>query len=603
MNCKKVFQFKIKNMQEIPDFSFSGLFNNIIKMNQRVVNNYLKNFSGYHHDLRDIGHTYFDFVTKLCVKPFEMIKVSYFYMEYLKNQQAIWKEIFIEHKQNGNSLGDLFNNGDKRFIDSEWCKYSYFNFLKENHLLLEKLSLQIIDEVEIDDKMRKKLEFYTEQYMSAFSPSNFLFTNPEALKLALETKGKSLWYGFNYLVNDLENGKITQTDDSAFEVGENLAITPGTVVYENELMQLIQYTPSTKKVLETPLLIIPPWINKYYVLDLQPKNSLVKYLVDNGIAVFMISWRNPSSEMGKVRFDDYVTKGALNAIEIANKISGSKKVNTLGYCLGGTLLSVACSILSTNQKENPISSASFLASMIDFADIGPMGDIIDKALISKLERGELMHNGILNGVDMEIAFNLIRPNDLIWNYVVSNYLKGIKPTAFDVMYWTNDNTNLPAAMYVYYMRYMILENKLSRKNALTINSTPIDIGKIDIPVFVIGLKEDTISPAVTTFTTTELVSGAVEFILGDSGHVMGAINPPMKKKYGYSINGTLGKGFEEWQKTAKHFEGSWWTAWMERLVKLSGKEISATTNLGNKEFKPIETAPGRYVKEKCLLIS
>ena len=586
-------------MQEIPNFSFSALLSNIIKMNQRVVNNYLKNFSGYHHDLRDIGHTYLDLVTKLCVKPSEMIKVSHFYMEYLKNQQAIWKNIFIEQKQNESSLGDSFVKEDKRFSDIEWTKHPYFNFLKENYLLLEKLSLQIIDEVEIDDKIRKKLEFYSEQYMALFSPSNYLFTNPEVLKLAIQTKGKSLWDGFNYLVQDLEKGKVTQTDYSAFELGKNLAITPGTIVYENDLMQLIQYKPSTNKVFEKPLLIIPPWINKYYVLDLQPKNSFVKFLVESGITVFMISWRNPKSEMGKVTFDDYVTKGALNAIETTNKICGSKKLNTLGYCLGGTLLSVACAILSTNQKENPVNSSSFLASMIDFADIGPMGDIIDKALISKLERGELMHNGILNGADMETAFNLIRPNDLIWNYVVSNYLKGIKPTAFDVMYWTNDNTNLPADMYVYYMRYMIFENKLSRKNALTINNTLIDIGKINIPVFVIGLKEDTISPAVTTFTTTELVSGPVEFILGGSGHVMGAINPPVKNKYGYQLNGTSGKGFEEWKRTAKHFEGSWWTAWLERLTKLSGKEIASPIKSGNENFNAIESAPGRYVKEKC----
>lgn len=586
-------------MQEIPDFSFSSLFSTIIKMNQSVANNYLKNFSGYHHDLRDIGRTYFDFMTKLVVKPSEIMKMSNFYLDYLKNQEAIWKKIFFDQKQIESASEDFSNKGDKRFRDSEWTKYPYFNFLKENHLLLEKLSLQIINEVELDDKGRKKLDFYSEQYMSLFSPSNFLFTNPEVLKLALETKGKSLWDGLNYLVNDLEKGKITQTDDAAFKVGKNLAITPGTVIYENELMQLIQYTPTTKKVFETPLVIVPPWINKYYVLDLQPKNSLVKFLVESGITVFMISWRNTKPEMGKVTFDDYVAKGALRAIETATKISGSKKVNTFGYCLGGTLLSIACSILSTNQKENPVNSATFLASMIDFSDIGPMGDIIDKALISKLERGELMHDGILNGADMETAFNLIRPNDLIWNYVVSNYLKGIKPSAFDVMYWTNDNTNLPAAMYVYYMRYMIFENKLSRKNALTINNTRIDIGKIKIPVFVIGLKEDTISPAVTAFTTTELVSGPVEFILGDSGHVMGAINPPTKKKYGYSLDGTLGKGFEEWQKTAKHLDGSWWTAWIERLSKMSGKEIIAPKKAGNETFKAIEAAPGSYVKEKC----
>lgn len=584
-------------MQEIPEFNLGNLFNNIIKMNQRVTHNYLKNFSGYHHDLRDIASTYFDLATKLYVKPAEIIKVSKFYMDYLTDQQTIWKKIFLQ--QHGHSEAEQSMKEDKRFSNSEWAKNPYFNFLKENHLLLEKLSLQIIDEVEIDYKIRKKLGFYSEQYLSLFSPSNFLFTNPEVLKLAIDTNGKSLWDGFNYLVSDLEKGKITQTDYSAFEVGKNLAITPGTVVYENELIQLIQYTPTTKKVFETSLLILPPWINKYYVLDLQPKNSFVKFLVESGVTVFMISWRNPTAEMGKVTFDDYVTKGALSAIETANKISGSKKINTLGYCLGGTLLSVASSILATNKKENPINSVTFLASMIDFSDIGPMGDIIDKALISKLERGELMHNGILNGADMETAFNLIRPNDLIWNYVVSNYLKGIKPTAFDVMYWTNDNTNLPAAMYVYYMRYMIFENKLSRKNALTINNTPIDIGEINVPVFVIGLREDSISPAITTFTTTELVSGQVEFILGNSGHVMGAINPPSKNKYGYSLGGFLGKGFEEWKKTAKQFDGSWWTVWIERLTKLSGKEVAAPTKAGNQTFKGIEPSPGRFVKEKC----
>ncbi|MFO0478725.1 MAG: PHA/PHB synthase family protein [Bacteroidota bacterium] len=505
----------------------------------------------------------------------------------------------MEEKPKKNSQNEILIKGDKRFINEDWTKHPYYYFLKENHLLLEKLSLQIIDEVEVDDRIRKKLDFYSEQYMSLFSPSNYFFTNPEVLKLAIETKGKSIWDGFNYLVEDLKKGKITQTDESAFELGKNLAITPGTIVYENDLIQLIQYTPTTKKVFETSLLIIPPWINKYYVLDLQPKNSFVKFLFEQGITVFMISWRNPKPQMGKLTFGDYVNKGALKAIDTVYKIAGSKKINTLGYCLGGTLLSIAGAILSKNQIENPIHSTTFLASMVDFTNIGPMGDIIDKALISKLERGELMHDGILNGADMETAFNLIRPNDLIWNYVISNYLKGIKPSAFDMMYWTNDNTNLPTAMYVYYMRYMILENKLSRKNALTISNTPIDIGKIDIPVIVIGFKEDSISPAITAFTTTELVSGSVEFILGGSGHVMGAINPPSKNKYGYWLDGTLGKGFKEWKKTSKHFEGSWWTPWMERLKKRSGKEIAAPSKAGNNIFKEIEPAPGRYVKEKC----
>jgi polyhydroxyalkanoate synthase subunit PhaC len=283
---------------------------------------------------------------------------------------------------------------------------------------------------------------------------------------------------------------------------------------------------------------------------------------------------------------------------VAQAISGSKKVNTLGYCMGGTLLSVAAAILSERQKENPINSVTFLGSMIDFSDIGPMGDVVNDALIQKLERGELLHDGIMDGADMETAFNLIQANNLIWNYVVNNYLEGKKPTAFDILYWTNDNTNLPGDMYKFYMRNMVFENKLSRKNALIICNKRIDIGKIDVPVLVIGFIRDIISPAVTAFTTTELVNGPVEFILGGSGHVAGAINPPARNKYGYYLNGKLGSGFEEWKKTAKYFEGSWWTPWIERLIKLSGKEISAPVKAGNEKFKTIEAAPGRYVQER-----
>lgn len=585
-------------MKDVPLFNLNNFYTTLLKMSQSVTTNYLKNFSGYHNDNRDIATTYFEFFNKLIIKPSEIIKVSHFYFNYLKQQHILIKNLFSNYETKKNSELES-PQVDKRFFDTEWDKHSYFNFLKQNHLLLEKLVLQIVDEVEVNDKTRKKLDFYSKQYISAFSPSNFLFTNPEVIKLALETNGKSLWDGFNNLADDLVKGKISQTDETAFVVGENLATTKGSVVFENELIQLIQYAPVTKKVFDTPLLIIPPWINKYYVLDLQPKNSFVKYLVEQGITVFMISWRNPKLAINNFTFDDYVANGALKSIETILAISKTKKVNTLGYCLGGTLLSIASAILSLNKKDNPITSATFLASMIDFTDIGPMGDIIDKALVSKLERGELTQNGILNGADMETAFNLIRPNDLIWNYVINNYLKGIKPTVFDVMYWTNDNANLSAKMYVYYMRYMILENKLSNKNALTINNTSIDISKIEIPVFIIGLKEDTISPAITAFKTTELVSGHVEFILGDSGHVMGAINHPLKNKYGYALNGILGKGFEEWKKTSQHFDGSWWTPWIERLLKLSGKEVSAPLELGSEEFKVIESAPGRYVKEKC----
>ncbi len=579
--------------------SINQLMNSMVHANQRIAQNYLKNASGYHHDVRDIGITYTKFFSKVVVHPISIFKIYELQLGYLANQQKIWQHVFLLSETSLNLPIIEPKKGDKRFYSADWTDHKWFNFIKQHYLLYSKLLCQIINEIEVDVKNRKKLDFYTGQYMSAFSPTNFLFTNPDALKLAIETNGKSLLDGIDNLVKDLDKGRVTQVDDKAFEVGKNLAITPGYVIYENDLMQLIQYIPVTKKQYGIPLLIVPPWINKFYILDLQQKNSFVNFLIEQGISVYMISWRNPNSGMGHISLEDYVEKGALKAIEVVKDVSNSDKVNVLGYCLGGTLLSIACAILSANQKEISVNSATFLAAMVDFSDIGPMGDVVDCALIRKLERGELLHNGVLNGHDMETAFNLIRPNDLIWSYVVNNYLNGKKPSAFDVIYWTNDNTNLPADMYIYYMKHIILENKLSRKHALHICNTPIDIGKIKFPVIVIGFKDDTISPAATVFTTSELVDGHVEFILGGSGHVMGVVNPPALNKYGYYLNGKLGNGFDEWKKTSQYHEGSWWTVYINRLLALSGNEIESSDKIGNSNYPHIEAAPGRFVMEKC----
>ncbi|MCX6295554.1 MAG: class I poly(R)-hydroxyalkanoic acid synthase [Bacteroidetes bacterium] len=587
------------------DNELQELIEDVTKASKKITQNCFENLTGYFHDERDIEKTYAYFLTKLFENPSEMEKVQDTYFGYLKNQQALWQQI-IEHQVDGKKEYKPIitpDKGDRRFSAAEWNDAPhYFDFLKQNYLLFSKMANEIIDTVEIDDKMKKKLNFYNKHYIDAFSPSNFFATNPEAIKLAQETKGQSIKDGLKNFLKDIDKGRISQTNEEGFVIGENIAITKGSVIYENELIQLIQYTPSTPKVNELPLLIIPPWINKFYILDLQEKNSFVKFLVDKGLTVFMISWINPTPKMGHLSFDNYVEMGAIKAIETAQSITGAKKVNVLGYCLGGTLLGASIPVLLGKYKkaDNPVNTASFLAAMIDFSDVGPMGDVIDQALVRKLERGELLHQGVMHGHDMERAFNLIRANDLIWSYVVNNYLKGNQPTTFDVLFWTNDNTNLPANMYIYYLRNMVLENKLSRKNALRICNTPIDIGKIDVPSFIIGLKDDHISPCHTVFTTTELVSGPVEFILGGSGHVMGAANPPSKNKYGYYIDGKLNNGFEEWEKTAKFHEGSWWTPWTEKILKQSGKLIPAPKQLGNGKNKIIESAPGRYVKEKCL---
>jgi polyhydroxyalkanoate synthase len=564
------------------------------KMMEKTITDAPSSFS----DNMELALQYSNLFSEIASNPGNTAKAQSLYVDFIKKQQDLWKSML--ERQAGKETTPVIMPAadDKRFKAAEWNETPYFDFIKQSYLLVSEMLGNIVESVDIDDKTKRKLSFYTKQYIDSFSPTNFLATNPEALKLAQETKGQSITDGLKNFLEDVAQGRITQTDVTAFKLGENLAITEGDVVYENELIQLIQYKPSTKTVNEIPVLVIPPWINKYYILDLKPENSYVKYIVDQGFTTFLISWKNPTKELGNLGFEDYVEKAALKAAEVMKDITKAKKVHAVGYCLGGTLLSIALSIAYA-RKNVPFETATFLATMIDFSDIGPMGDIIDEALVKKIENGELKEQNLMRGKVMGSAFNLIRSNDLIWNYVANSYLKGKKPAPFDVLYWNGDNTNLPANMYGYYLRHMLFENKLSRKNALRICDTPVDIGRLELPVFVVGASEDHISPPQTTFTTTELVSGPVEYVLGGSGHVMGVVNPPFKKKYGYYKDGEMNKGFEEWKKTAKQHEGSWWTPWTAWLKKQSGKEIPAPTKAGNAKYKSIEPAPGSYVKEPC----
>ena len=579
------------------------------KIGEQLMQDYMKSVAaGVKNDgLKDVFETYSEFTSQLIENPASNSKVQDLFKTFVSNQHELWKRILDRQLGLTKTYEPIIKpaDTDKRFKAPEWDQAPYyFDFIKQNYLLVSKLMTEVVTVVDMPTSSKKKLAFYTQQYLDALAPSNFAITNPEVLKLAQETNGASLIDGFKNFLTDFEKGGITQTDMSAFTPGKNLAITPGEVVFENELMQLIQYKSTTPQVYEKPLLVIPPWINKYYILDLRPENSFVKYVVDQGFTTFLISWKNPTTEGGaaEITFDHYVEKAAIKAIEIIQSITGATKVNTVGYCLGGTLLGASLAVLgkTKSKAESPINTATFLAAMIDFSDVGPMGDIIDEKLVKTLEEGDIVKNGIMSGHDMEYAFNFIRANDLVWSFVVNSYLKGKAPAPFDVMYWTNDSTNLPAKMYLFYLRHMVFENKLSRKNALRICNTPIDIGKIDVPTFVIGLVEDHIAPAITAFTTTELVSGPVEFILGESGHVMGVVNPPTKKKYGYYVDGELEHGFQHWKDTAKYTKDSWWTIWTDKLGKKSGKLVPAPKKIGNAEFKAIEPAPGRYVLEKNL---
>lgn len=582
-----------------PEDDINDVIEESFRASQRIARNYFENISGYQHDLRDMATTFTVFVSKVWIDPQEVFKMQACYMDYLLKQQQLFTTAFTRSDPDTGPPNIVQPSPeDKRFKAPEWNEQPLFAFIKQNYLLATDLTRNLIRTVDIEEKQKRKILFYVNQYLDALSPSNFPGTNPEVIKLTTETKGENFRSGFRNLLADIKNGRISQTDHSAYEVGKNLATTPGDVIYQNELIQLIQYQPSGKEVYENPLLIIPPWINKYYIFDLQPENSFVRFLVDKGHTVFIISWKNPDPSMHETSFDDYVAKGILKASEVIQSVANGKKINMLGYCLGGTLLGVALAVMHA-RKNVPVESATFLATMLDFSDVGPMGDVIDHALVRKLERGELQRQGVMHGHDMEKAFNLIRANDLVWYFVINNYLKGNTPRPFDVLYWTNDNTNLPAKMYSYYLRQMVLENKLSRKNALRICDAPIDLAQIKTPAFVFATREDHISPAKTVFTTTDLLSGPVEFMLGDSGHVLGVANPPSRKKYGYSRFGKTGAGFEAWKESAQYFTESWWIPWSEWLSEHSGGKVKAPQARGNKEYAAIEPAPGSYVMERC----
>jgi polyhydroxyalkanoate synthase subunit PhaC len=488
------------------------------------------------------------------------------------------------------------NPNDRRFADPEWQTNPVFDYLKQSYLLASNMLMDMATSMDLDDQNQKKLNFYTKYFIDAMSPANFAATNPEVMRLATETKGQSLIDGLKNLLTDMEKGRISQTDESAFEVGKNLAITPGGVVYENALMQLIQYTPTTETVSDRPLLIVPPYINKYYILDLQPKNSFIKYAVDQGNTVFVISWVNPDQELTEIQWDDYLKSGVFKALEVIQAITCSDQINTCSWCIGGTLLATALAVLH-DKPDNPIASATYFTSMLDFSEPGELGVFIDEMQQAQRE-SVLEQKGILSGKDLATAFSMIRANDLIWSYVVNNYLKGQSPTPFDILYWNSDSTNLPANMYKYYIRNMYMENNLIKPNALTMCDVPIDLGNIKTPSFFLSTIDDHIAPWQTTFSGAQLIAGPVEFVLGASGHIAGVINPPAKKKRSYWINGVMEKGAAHWLETAQSHPGSWWPYWDEWLKKQGGSQIEAPTTLGNPDYPVIEPAPGRYVKKR-----
>ena len=491
--------------------------------------------------------------------------------------------------------------GDKRFKDDAWSEDAVYDFIKQSYLLTSGWIYDTVRDVDgLDPKTREKVDFYTRQYVDALSPTNFAPTNPKVMRATVESRGENLVKGFENLLRDLESGKgqlrISMTDTDAFTLGENIAVSPGKVVYQNDLMQLIQYAPSTKKVARRPLLIVPPWINKFYVLDLQPRNSLIKWAVDQGHTVFVISWVNPDATKAHKRFDDYMLEGPLAALSAIEQATGEREVNLVGYCIGGTLS--ACTLAYMAAKDDDrVASATFLTTMTDFAEPGELGVFIDDEQLDKLE-DHMNEIGFLEGSHMSQVFNMMRDNDLIWSFVVNNYLLGREPMAFDLLYWNSDNTRMPAMMHGFYLREMYLNNKLKDPGALALGGVPIDLTKIKVPVYMLSTAEDHIAPWRSTYAATQFYTGPKKFVLSASGHIAGVVNPPVANKYCYWTNRALPDDPDEWMSGATQHDGSWWTDWQKWAKRHAGGMVAARKP-GGGSLTAIEDAPGAYVKARA----
>ncbi len=526
----------------------------------------------------------------------EMLRMQQAFAE---KHAALWSSML------GRKPGDVVEPvvnveaGDRRFSAPEWSESPVFDYVRQAYLLNAGLLKDISDALPIEDgRAKSRMQFLTRQYIEALAPTNFAATNPEFIKTALETKGESISSGLRNLLGDLEKGRISMTDEAAFEVGRNLALTPGAVIFENELMQLIQYAPLTEKVAQAPLLIVPPCINKFYIMDLQPANSLVRFIVEQGFTVFLVSWKNPRAESdGHYGWDDYLEHGPLKALEVVRAVTRVKKPNVLGFCVGGTLLSSALAVARA-RGEDPVASLTLMTTLLDFADAGELGCLVDEASVAAREAA-IGKGGVLRGQELANVFSSLRANDLIWQYVVGNYLKGNKPQPFDLLYWNSDSTNLPGPFLAWYLRNMYLENNLRVPGKLKMLGEKVDLGKLDMPAYLMAAREDHIVPWKSAYLARNLLGGETTFALGASGHIAGAINPASKNRRSYWTASVKPTDPEEWLEQAEEHKGSWWLHWIEWLGGHGGKQVAARGRLGSTKYEPIEPAPGRYVKERA----
>ncbi len=518
----------------------------------------------------------------------DQAKLATIQQEYLKDLASLW-----------NSGLEVQLPKDRRFAGEAWASNPMAAFSAALYLLNARTLMAMAEAVDADPKTKARVSFAVQQWIDASAPSNFLALNAEAQKKAIDTKGESIAKGIQNLLKDMQQGYVSMTDMNAFEVGKNVATTEGSVVFENEFFQLLEYKPLTAKVHERPFLFVPPSINKYYILDLQPENSLIRYAVEQGMRTFVVSWRNPDQSCAKQTWDDYIEQAVIKAIEVTREITGAESINALGFCVGGTMLGTALAVLAA-RGEKPVNSATFLTTMLDFSDTGVLDIFIDEAMV-KLRELQFAQGGLLPGRDLATTFSFLRPNDLVWNYVVGNYLKGETPPPFDLLYWNSDSTNLPGPYYAWYLRNTYLENRLCQPGATTVCGEKIDLSKVDIPVYLYGSREDHIVPIGAAYASTQHLPGPKRFVMGASGHIAGVINPASKGKRSHWIGSDTDfpANVEDWISASTEHKGSWWTDWATWLKGQSGKEIAAPKNYGSRKYKAIEPAPGRYVKAKA----
>jgi polyhydroxyalkanoate synthase len=585
---------------KLPDAAALGRsMTDVAARSQRLVNDWLKRQTqeGMALDPLNIGGAFLEMTAKLIANPAHMVHAQ---LGYWHDYLTLWNN--TTRRIMGVEATPVIESDpkDKRFKDPAWKQNEIFDFIKQSYLLSARYITDVVTHVDgLPPKTAQKIDFYARQFVNALSPSNFVLTNPEVLRQTAETGGENLIRGLNNLLADLENGRgnlrIKMTDTDAFKVGENIAVSEGSVIFQNELIQLIQYNPTTEQVFARPLVIFPPWINKFYILDLRPKNSLVRYLVAQGHTVFMVSWVNPDASLANKNFDDYMVDGVFGALAAIEKITKTQEINAIGYCIGGTLLAATLGYMKV-KGDDRIKTATFLVTLTDFTDSGELGVFIDEEQLSSLEE-KMQRRGYLEGNDMATTFNMLRANDLIWSFVVNNYLLGKEPFPFDLLYWNSDATRMPPAMHSFYLRNMYQKNLLAQPGGVKMKNVPVDLGSIDIPVYFLSCREDHIAPWTSTYKGAKLFGGPARFVLAASGHIAGVVNPPEGGKYNHFVNNEMPDSAEDWFAGATEVSGSWWPDWQRWVTSFDKSQVPARIP-GKGRSKILEAAPGSYVAVK-----